>query len=208
MVELYVAVGGVVVGVVLCALIFPKLLGRGATQISVSGRLEKVRDMGDLVALSAYVKEVVTQETDPGFFFSFEKMILICEFDVEYRYDLRKAQVPKPSRGGQAVIELPQMTTAVHLKDFKTYDRTSGRLLGVVPWQSSAKEEDDLRKAAIAKAKEDASALANDLRDKIEASASQTLRTLFSNLADGELDVRFSKSVIAEAKIELAAQAA
>lgn len=204
MIEIYIALGGLVFGVVLALLILPKLLKKGPTSTSIHTSIERVREMGDLVALTAHVKEVVTEQTDPGFFFSNEKMILICEFDVEYRYNLRKAQIIKDQRSGDVLIAMPQIKPTVSLKDFNTYDKTSGRFLGVLPIGSDASAEDALRKRAIDKAKTDASALGEDLRDKIEASATRTLQILCAPITAGTTAVTFADTQIAQPKLDTA----
>lgn len=202
MMELYMAVGGLICGIALAVIIFPKFIKRGPSTLSIHASLERIREVGDLVALTAHVKEVVTKETDPGFLFTNEKMILICEFEVEYRYNLRKAQISKDNRTGNIQIELPQIRPTVQLKDFHTYDRTNGRLLGVIPVISSPKDEDNLRRSAIEKAAQDATTLGTDIRDKIEASATRTLQLLCSPLTNGAIEVSFLNAEIAQPKVE------
>jgi len=208
MTQFYIIAVSAIVGAAISLLVLPRFLRKGATSISVNGRLEKIRELGDLVALNAYIKEVVTKESDPGFFFSLEKMILICEFEIEYRYNLKKAKVSRNQTDDSVTIELQKLKPAVHLKDFKTYDETSGKFLGVIPpFSTNPADKDNLRKLAIEKAKQDATSLGEDLIDKIEQSAENTLRTLCSNMVDGPIHIIFASHHVGEAKLEPAAAA-
>ncbi|MBX3640015.1 MAG: DUF4230 domain-containing protein [Nitrosomonas sp.] len=195
MTELYLllaaAMIGAVLGLLLAVLVIPKILRKKEPSVSLHSTLQRIREMGDLVALNGHVRTVVTRTSDPGFAFTIEKMILICEFDVEYRFNLRKAIVAREPKDGTVTIELQPVKTEVALRDFETYDETSGRLLGIIPISSSSKDKDALRKAAIAKAKEDAKQLGVSLQENIQTSTERTLQALCSNITDAPVKVIF-----------------
>ncbi len=67
------------------------ILNKSNTNVHVS--LERIREVGELNVLTAYIKEVVTMSTGENFFSSTGKIILICGFEIEFRYDLKKVRI-------------------------------------------------------------------------------------------------------------------
>jgi hypothetical protein len=192
-----------------------------APRQSIHSSLEDLRAIGELSVFKAVTKEIVT-ETDHAFgefgrqylrwAFSKKKLAMIFEFDIDFRYDLRRpdftidVQTLQPSGARRANITLPPCQCVVNIRDIHFYDEQRAAAL---PWLlpsligevfgSGFSEADKNRLIAAARdhAKTEAQALINKLRPEVERSARTTLVALAQSFSVREVHVAFQSQEIA-----------
>jgi hypothetical protein len=154
-------------------------LGSGRTDVSVHVTLDRIRQVGELTVLKAYIKEVVTMTTEADSkFTSTGKILLICGFDIEFRYDLRKIKIGRTEQGDIPEISLPPHFIRVVPIETQFYDERKSAWLGLIPKDFSVDERNDLLREARDKAVEQAGLLQGDLQEKVRVSAKTTLTAL------------------------------
>lgn len=88
--------------------------------------LQGVHELGDLVALSATMKDIQTMKEEPRWYKAQQKKIaLICEFELEHRFDLTKAQLANASTG-RLTVELPPCRVKTGITNVEVYDEQDG----------------------------------------------------------------------------------
>lgn len=88
--------------------------------------LQGVHELGDLVALSATMKDIQTMKEEPRWYKSREKKLaLICEFELEHRFDLTKARMANASNG-RLTLELPPCRVKNGITNVEVYDEQDG----------------------------------------------------------------------------------
>jgi hypothetical protein len=185
------AVVAALAAAVVTSLIFVRLRRPRNSKVSVYGSLERIREVGDLTVLTAYVKEVVTMTSElESMLSSTGKILLICGFDIEFRYDLRKIQIDPHTGSAHPSITLPPHFVKVVPQQVQFYDERKSAVLGIFPVDFKVEERNRLLKAAKDKAIEQASVLETDLQMRVRASAIATLRSLAA--AFGAPDVEFT----------------
>lgn len=165
------------------------------------GLIDGIRDTGDLVALEAHYKDVGAHKGEAGWFVGEKKLLLICTFEMQFRFNLRKARLQR--RGDRTVLLLPPCQIKTLYKDVEFYDEQAGKTLqwlpvvrDVLPHSNFSLEE---RNHFISKAKDNAKTTARKsdetLLSKAEYNAEKTLKQLFSLLGVGdEIDIEVSPS--------------
>jgi Protein of unknown function (DUF4230) len=190
---------------------------KSAPQVSttIHSSLEDLRAIGELSVFKAITKEIVT-ETGHTFgdfgrkylswAFSKKKLAMIFEFDIDFRYDLRRpdfmidVQVLQPSGIRQAAITLPPCQCAVNIRDIHFYDEQKSAAL---PWLlpsligeafgSGFDEVDKNRLIAAARehAQKEAQILIDKLKPEVERSARTTLVALAQSFGVKEVRIAF-----------------
>lgn len=146
--------------------------------------------MGELVALSAFVKEVVAKKTEEKSYFNTTgKIILICEFDLEFRYDLRKAKISHQE--GTVHIKLPEHYLKIVPKREHLFDEKKSSFLGVFGLDFSTELRNELSAVARETATQQAGILKEDLKEKVQASAISTLSALACGMGAKRVEVTF-----------------
>ncbi len=88
--------------------------------------LQGVHELGDLVALSATMKDIQTMAEEPHWYKARQKKLaLICEFELEHRFDLTKALLANASTG-RLTVELPPCRVKTGLTNVEVYDEQDG----------------------------------------------------------------------------------
>jgi hypothetical protein len=147
--------------------------------MSVYTSLERIRDVGELTVLTAYIKEVVTMTTEKNSLFtSAGKIILICGFDIEFRYDLKKVKISQTSTTPQTTVLLPPHFLRVIPKETQFYDERKAALLGVLRTDFTVEQRNELLQGARERAVEQAGVLQGDLQEKVRTSAKATIAAL------------------------------
>jgi hypothetical protein len=158
--------------------------------------VESIKEVGDLVALAAVFKDVGSHTDQQSWWVSQRKLLVICEFEMQYRFDLRRVTVEH--RGQQQVVRLPPCHIKTFYKDIMFYDEQEGRVLHWVPVIESIlprlRISVEERNEFIAKAKENAQKAARGddaaLLAKAEDFAIKTLQSLIRALdLDGDVVV-------------------
>ncbi len=204
----------------------PKSAAPVATTIHSS--LEDLRAIGELSVFKAVTKEIVT-ETGHTFgdfgrrylswAFSKKKLAMIFEFDIDFRFDLRRSdfvidvQTLQPSGVRQASITLPPCQCVVNIRDIHFYDEQKSAAL---PWLlpsligeafGSGFNEADKNKliaAARTHAQSEAQTLINKLKPEVERSARSTLIALAQSFGVKDVRIAFQSEEMAAPLPELA----
>jgi len=81
--------------------------------ITHKGVVDRIREIGDLVALTAFYKDIATKRSNNKLLdlFGGKQMAVISEFDLEYRYDLHKTVITE--NNDKVHIKMPICTTKV-----------------------------------------------------------------------------------------------
>lgn len=153
--------------------------------------------MGDLVSLSAVMKDIGTITEPPKWYKArSKKMMLICEFELEYRFNLRDAQL-LDAGNGTVTLQLPPCRVKNSLLDVVIYDEQDGEYL---PWPYDGLIKDRIttaeRNQMLQEAKQNAMAAAKNIDTQMlsraEHSAKKTLQILAKAIGlKDELDVQF-----------------
>lgn len=161
---------------------------RRGTTTDIHVSLEKIKEMNELTVMTAYIKEVVTMRTqEENWFSSTGKIILICPYEIEFRYNLRKTKIS--TTGGTATIVLPPHYVKAIPGKIQFYDERKAAYLSVWPVDFKPEERNKLINEAAAEAIKQAGVLQGDLQEKVQASAKSTLRALAH--AFGTNDIQF-----------------
>lgn len=186
--------------------------------ITAHGTIEGMRAIGELAVYRVYTKEIVTQtdhswgETGQRYLswlLTKKKMVMIFEFEIEFRFDLRDPAFRIEELAPKSyVLRMPPAQHRVHIRDISVYDEQKARIL---PWllpdllngfiAGSFPEQDKNR--LIAAAREHAESRAREQIEKLQkdlrASAEGTLRPVA--LAFGAREVRFEFDAEARAAV-------
>ncbi len=146
--------------------------------------VDSIREVGDLVALAAVCKDVGTHTDPPSWWTSQRKMLVICEFEMQYSFDLRRISVEQ--RGHKQVLRLPPCRIKTFYKDIMFYDEQEGRVLHWIPlteiflpkYKISVDERNEFTRQAKEKAQKAARGDDAALMAKAEDFAIQTLSSL------------------------------
>jgi hypothetical protein len=186
-----------------------------AVSTTIHSSLEDMRAIGELSVFKAITKEIVT-ETGHTFgefgrkylawAFSKKKLAMIFEFDIDFRYDLRRndfvidTSIAQPSGIRQASITLPPCQCEVTIRDIHFYDEQKSAAL---PWLlpsligeafgSGFNETDKNRLITAARehAHIEAQALISKLKPEVERSARTTLTALAQSFGVKEVSIQF-----------------
>ena len=173
------------------ALIASKSKSRAITEIQVS--LEKIKEMNELTVMTAYIKEVVTMKTNESKWFSSAgKIILICPYEIEFRYNLRKARIS--TAGTTTTVVMPPHHVKAIPGKIQFYDERKAAFLNVISIDFTPEERNQLINDAAAEAIRQAGVLQGDLEDKVQASAKNTLKALAHAFGNDDLVFVFESS--------------
>ena len=161
---------------------------RRAASIDIQVSLEKIKEMNELTVMTAYIKEVVTMRTqESNWLSSTGKIILICPYEIEFRYNLRKTKISS-SEGITTVVLPPHYIKAIPGK-VQFYDERKAAYLSVWPVDFKPEERNKLINEAATEAIKQAGVLQGDLQERVQSSAKTTLKALAH--AFGTNDLRF-----------------
>jgi len=156
------------------------------------GVVDRVKEIGELVALSAFYKDITTVQERGGGPYKGKKLALISEFDIEYRYDLRQARVEASS--GFAEIVMPECTTRINTGNITIYDEQDGKWMGIPVNKCKPEDRNQLMVRARQNAAETARKKTKELLGQVERSAENTLCALLNALDVHNVKVTFSRS--------------
>ncbi|MFC1572498.1 DUF4230 domain-containing protein [Candidatus Eisenbacteria bacterium] len=179
-----------------------------AAEISIHSSIQHIRSIGQLSVFKVITKEIVT-ETDHSWgsfgskylswVLSKKKMAMIFEFEIDFRYDLRRPDFTiVEMRPETYLVTLPPCMYQAHIRDIRFYDEQKSRLL---PWLLpdllsgflldgfSEEHKNKLVSAAKSHAEEQARQLITSLESEVQASAKATLQSI--SKAFGVVTVEF-----------------
>lgn len=200
---------------------------RAAPAISVEAGLQHLRAVGHLSVFKAVTREIVT-ETDHtwgdlgkkylSWILSTKKMAMIFEFEIDFRYDLRRPEFSVVSAAdGSVVVRMPPCHHDARIRDIRFYDEQRSRLL---PWllpdlvngflSGGFTEEDKNRLVSAAKAHAESQArlLIDNLQPEVRASATATLQSLARAFGADRLTFDFTGGGAPEITVDVASKAA
>jgi len=164
--------------------------------ITHKGVVDRIREIGELVALTAFYKDIATKKSTNKIWdlLGGKKMAVISEFDLEYRYDLHIADIKESN--DKVKITMPICSTKVSTGEIEIYDEQSPSLFGIpIPLTNFSIED---RNTLIAGARESATDTArkktDELLPKIEKSARDTLTTLLEASGVENIEIEFTRS--------------
>ncbi|MBU0596331.1 DUF4230 domain-containing protein, partial [Candidatus Bipolaricaulota bacterium] len=204
-VVIVIAVLVVGLGVALLAL---RRARRVRSSISIHSTMQHMRSIGHLSVFKVFTKEIVTQNDHSwgefgakylSWAISGRKMAMIFEFEIDFRYDLRRPEfeIRESPEGGYA-IAMPPCLHEVHIRNIRFYDEQGSRFL---PWllpdlvssfvggRFTETDKNRLVAAARDHAEQQASDLIGSLQSEVQNSAKATLQSI--SKAFGAEDVTF-----------------
>jgi hypothetical protein len=208
----------VVAGVVMVVMY---ALGRkkSASRVHLHAGIQHMRAIGQLSVFKVITKEIAT-ETDHtwgdfgarylSWVLSSKKMAMIFEFEIDFRYDLRRPDFEIIGADNDAyIVKMPPCVHEVHIRDIRFYDEQRARFM---PWllpdllngflSGGFSEADKNRLVAAAKehAARQAVELIGNLQSEVQNSAKATLSSI--GKAFGAQNMAFE--FMPQGKIELA----
>lgn len=184
----------------------------GGSELTVHSTIESLRAIGELSVYKVLTKEIVTQvDHSWGEFgrrylewvYSSRKMAMIFEFEIDFRYDLKRSDFEIIGAGpGSYILKMPPCQYEVKVRNIHFYDEQRSKLLPfLLPdllnsfFGGGFTEEDrnKLFSAARAHAEDQASALIKSLSSDVETSARQTLQAIGRAFAAKHVAVEFTK---------------
>ena len=208
----------VVVGFLGAAVIFVVgyLSARGikaSGDMRVVASIQRFRSVGELVVFKIITKEVVT--TADHWFGEFgkkylswlvsnKKMVMVFEFEIDFRYDLRNPDFKIRDQGNRVFqLKMPKCFYQTHIRSVKFYDETKAELL---PWLLpdlinnflDSGFDGDVKNKLVEEARHAASAMAKDfvqsMRSEVQNSARETLQAIGKGLGADEIEVDFTEA--------------
>lgn len=194
---------------------------KAGQETRIYASVQKLRSVGELVVFKIITKEIVTTAEHwfgevgrkyLNWLVSAKKMVMVFEFEIDFRYDLRSPEFVIEHRGeGSYRLKMPKCIYQTHIRSVKFYDEQKAQLL---PWllpdllnrflDSGGGEDtknrliEEARHAAAAMAKE----FVQSMRSEVQTSARQTLETLAKGFGAQEAIVDFSESELVQMEVQ------
>ncbi|MBL8824799.1 MAG: DUF4230 domain-containing protein [Planctomycetia bacterium] len=165
---------------------------RKRRQFSIDSALGKIQEVGELCVLKAHVKEVVTV-TLSTLLFTRAKMLAICNFEIEFRYNLRKTRIENKEGSGSFRLVLPPYNCEVIPRKLEFYHEQRARFLGLLTFDFSLEERNSLIEQAREKATEQAQLLYESIEGQVQASAKTTLNAIATAFGAESVEFEFAK---------------
>ena len=177
--------GALLLSVLVLAMRRPK-----STSTTIYTSLERVRSMGELTVLSAYIKEVVTMKVNEDATFSTTgKIILICPYRIEFRYDLRRTKISK--NDNLITVILPPHKAEPIPGKIEFYDERKSAVLGFWNTDFEVEVRNKMVHDAGVQAIKQAGIMQEDLQEQVRHSVRSTLAPLFSALGSTQIEFVF-----------------
>jgi hypothetical protein len=184
--------------------------GAPAAEITIYSTIQQLRSIGQLSVFKAVTKEIVT-ETDHSWgsfgkkylswVLSQKKMAMIFEFEIDFRYDLRRPEFAITSTAPAAYrLVLPPCSYEVHIRDIRFYDEQGAKFM---PWLVpdllngflgagfSEEDKNNLVRSAKSHAEKEARKLIDSLQNEVQASARAVLASIGKAFGAEALDFEF-----------------
>jgi len=181
---------------------------RAKRDITIHSTIQHMKSIGQLSVFKVFTKEIVTQTDHSWGEFgakylswavSGRKMAMIFEFEVDFRYDLRRSEFRiDERRAGEYVITMPPCLHEVHIRDIRFYDEQRSKFLpwllpdllsGFLGGRFTEEDKNRLVSAAREHAEHQAAELIGNLESEVQNSAKATLLSI--SKAFGAEDVSF-----------------
>ncbi|MBQ1783983.1 MAG: DUF4230 domain-containing protein [Gammaproteobacteria bacterium] len=198
-----------------------------AATIEVQSSIEQMKAIGQLSVFKVITREIVTS-TDHSWgefgakylswMLSKKKMAMIFEFEIDFRFDLRRPEFQIRELGEQRyLLHMPPCQHQVFIRDIQFYDEQHGKLL---PWllpdllngflATGFAEADKNRLVAAARDHAEAQArnLISDLQSDVNQSAKSTLEAIAKGFAARQVSFEFDGSPTVDLNVGMASDVA
>lgn len=198
-----------------------------ASQVTIFSTITQLKAIGHLSVFKAVTKEIVT-ETDHtwgdfgkrylSWVLSNKKMAMIFDFEIDFRYDLRRPEFGVTENApGAFTITLPPCFYDVHIRDIRFYDEQGSKFM---PWLLpdlvnsvfgggfNEEEKNKLIVAAKRHAETQARQLIDQLQTEVQTSARAVLQSLSRAFGATQTDFVFLKEDQPEVSVDIANRAA
>jgi hypothetical protein len=207
--------------------VFSRRRTKSAPAITIYSTIQQLRSIGQLSVFKAITKEIVT-ETDHSWgafgkkylswVLSQKKMAMIFEFEIDFRYDLRRQEFQIAETGPSAYrLTMPPCMYEVHIRDIRFYDEQGAKFM---PWLVpdllngflgagfSEEDKNNLVRSAKGHAEKEAKKLIDTLQAEVQASARAVLQSIGKAFGAESLDFEFTRDDKPEMNIAYAQKAA
>ncbi|HMP91212.1 MAG TPA: DUF4230 domain-containing protein [Kiritimatiellia bacterium] len=170
---------------------------KSAAEVTIYSTIQQLRSIGQLSVFKAVTKEIVT-ETDHSWgafgkkylswVLSQKKMAMIFEFEIDFRYDLRRQEFQITETGpAEYKLTLPPCQYEVHIRDIRFYDEQGSRFMpwlvpdllnGFLSGGFSEEDKNNLVRSAKSHAEKEARKLIDTLQAEVQASARAVLQSI------------------------------
>ena len=213
-------------GFVVCAALWMALRGRrkGRSRPHIHASIEELRSVGELVVFKIITKEIVAAaehwlgQWGKKYFqwlASIKKMVMIFEFEIDFRYNLRSSDFAVEPLGPKKYrLKMPKCFYQIHIRDITFYDEQNAKFL---PWLVpdllnrafgagfSEEDKNHLKEEARQQAGRMAEEFVSKMQSEVQNSAKQTIETLAKAFGAESVVVDFSDSRLVQLKVESAA---
>ncbi len=202
--------------------VFFRRPGASRGRTSVHGSLESLRAIGELSVFKALTKEIVTTSDHSwgefgrkylDWVYSSRKMAMIFEFEIDFRYDLKRSDFQIIGVGtGSYILHMPPCFYEARVKNIEFYDEQRSKLLPfLLPeflngFLGSGFSEDDRNKlfaSAKTHAEQRAMRLVKDISSDVETSAKRTLQAIGRAFGASTVAVEFQKTESGRMTVEI-----
>ncbi len=215
--------GGALVALAVAGVLWLLLRRPSTPRISIHSSIQHMRSIGHLSVFKVITKEIVTQTDHTwgdfgakylGWVISGKKMAMIFEFEIDFRYDLRRPEFQIRDReNGGFTITLPPCFHEAHIRDIRFYDEQRSRFLpwllpdlvsGFVGGRFTESDKNRLVTAAKQHAEEQAVKLIDNLQSEVQNSAKTTLTSIAKGLGADDIRFEFSSQEQPDVRVDLA----
>ncbi|HMO51995.1 MAG TPA: DUF4230 domain-containing protein [Kiritimatiellia bacterium] len=168
-----------------------------AAERTIFSTMQQLKSIGHLSVFKAVTKEIVT-ETDHSWgafgkkylswVLSQKKMAMIFEFEIDFRFDLRRPefQIAETTPGAYR-LTLPPCAYEVHIRDIRFYDEQGAKFMpwlvpdllnGFLGTGFSEEDKNNLVRSAKGHAEKEARKLIDTLQAEVQASARAVLQSI------------------------------
>jgi len=209
------------------AVYFRRKKPKSAAEVSIYSSIQQLRSIGQLSVFKAVTKEIVT-ETDHSWgnfgkkylswVLSQKKMAMIFEFEIDFRYDLRRSEFQVSETGPSSFkLTLPPCFYEVHIRDIKFYDEQGSKLMpwllpdllnGFLAGGFSEEDKNNLIRSAKNHAEKEARKLIDTLQTEVQASARAVLQSIGKAFGANALEFEFKSDDKPEMSIAYPSKAA
>lgn len=170
------------------------------SQTTIQSTVERIREIGELCVLEVNFKEIVTHKKKGGLLTTDGKMLMVCHFSIEFRYDLRQVQIEN-GENGNCVVVMPPYFPKVNTGDIKLYHEEKAAFLGMIPIDFSVDERNQIVDEARAAAVQQALASLPNIEQKIRISAASTLNAIINGCGIARSELKFLNPDLAQKQI-------
>ena len=201
--------------------------GGGGATIAIHSSIQHMRSIGQLSVFKVITKEIVT-ETDHSWgsfgskylnwVMSGKKMAMIFEFEIDFRYDLRRPEFAIEATAADAfTIRMPPCVFEAHIRDIRFYDEQKSRFMpwlvpdllnGFLQLGFTEAEKNKLVDAAKGHARQQAVELISNLQSEVQASAKATLQSISRAFGAERVTFEFLPQGTIELDVNVAQKAA